>query len=260
MGNASGRSVPRPALLELIPFQSVTGDLMRFTTICAALIAATITTSCGSAANNGNESTAALAAFLLSPACSGVCYEFSDSTGITVGPGLSLSGGQISGTGFFNINAAVVPSEPLVTVVFSLQTGGSMRLSTGNPATAGSAYFDNTADGNRFSVTHGTAGSARDKGGNTDTMTSAVTPASSTALTYCYSWHVHNASEPLHMTLWTNCASTASAGAAYSSSDATKIVGGVTTIKNAGQTPVSGALLGFELDGASIDRVIVQAK
>lgn len=219
-----------------------------------------LSTSCGSAANNGNINQAALAALLLSPACSGVCYEFSDATGLTVGSGLSLSSGQITGSGFFNMNAAVAPTEPLVTVVFSLQPGGALRLSTGNPATAGNAYFDSTADGNRFSVIQGGSGSARDKGGNTDTMTSAVTPAASTSLTYCFSWHVHNASDPLHMSLWTNCASTTSAASAYNSSDANTIVGGVTAIKNAAQTPVAGAILGFELSNASIDRVIVAAK
>lgn len=233
---------------------------MRFTIIFAGAFAAALTTSCGSAANNGNEGKAALAALLLSPTCPGVCYEFNDSTGLTVGSGLSLSAGQISGTGFFNMNAAVVPGEPLVTVVFSLQSGGAMRLSTGNPATAGNQYFDSAADGNRFSIANGASGTARDKAGNTDTMTSAVTPSPSTSLTYCFSWHVHNASDPLHMTMWTNCAATTSAGAAYNSSDANTIVGGVTTIKNAGQTPVAGAILGFELSAASIDRVIVQAK
>ena len=215
-------------------------------------------TYCGSSKNSNNEITALAALALLAPACPGTCYDFNDSSELSVESGLTFASGSLSGSGRFVADQAFTDADLWYEITFTLQTGGSLQLHYGNPAAGASAtYFDGNAEGHSFLFSAGAVSTAIDPAANTDTMPSGMTAQAATAGTMCLETHYHNAPGKLHMVGWNQCAVRTTASSTYNSGDTAK---GGTAISTAAVNFVSGGRIGVRLTNASIDRLVVQKK
>ena len=231
---------------------------MKTRIVWAVAICAFGLSSCGSSSNATNEASALALLGLLPAACVGTCYEFSDTTGLTVESGLSLGSGSLTGTGRFVLDRSLTDSELWYELTFTLQSGGALQLQYGNPSTgASSVYFDGNAEGHNFNFTAGTAPTAVDPAANTDTMPSGMIVAAGTPTLLCLETHYHSAPGKLHMVGWNQCAVRTAATSIFNTGDPAK---GGTAISTAAVNFVSGGRIGVRLTNASIDRLTVQKK
>ncbi len=213
---------------------------------------------CGSSASSSSEAMALAALALIAPGCPGTCFEFSDTTGLTVESGLSLGSGGLAGSGRFVADSSFTDSDQWYQITFTANSGGSVQLHYGNPAAGASAtYFDANAEGHSFLFSAVGSSTALDPNGNTDTMPSGVSVTAGTAVTFCMETHYHSTPGRLHIIVWNQCSVRTDSSSTYNSGDTAK---GGTAIKAANVSYVTGGRVGVRLTNASIDRLVIQKK